>query len=57
MSAPFDLSVEVWAYKTSLTPPLFIEMHVPRLEIGQSCICVLGVMHMYVRVSDCPLFL
>jgi hypothetical protein len=30
-------------YKSSLTPPLLIEMTVPSQEIEQSCICVLGV--------------
>jgi hypothetical protein len=31
-------------YKSSLTPPLLIEMTVPSQEIEQSCICVLGVL-------------
>jgi len=30
--------------KTSLTPPLFIEMPVPSQERERSCICVLGVL-------------
>lgn len=34
---------EVWAYKTSLTPPLFIDVPVARLESELSCICVLEV--------------
>jgi hypothetical protein len=34
---------EVWLHKTSLTPPLFIEVTVPSKENEQSCICVLGV--------------
>jgi hypothetical protein len=34
---------EVWIHKTSLTPPLFIEVSVPRDESERSCICVLGV--------------
>jgi len=33
---------EVWVHKTSLTPPPFIEVSVPR-ESERSCICVLGV--------------
>ena len=39
---------EDWAHKTSLTPPLFIEMPVPIQESERSCICVLGI-------SDLPL--
>jgi hypothetical protein len=31
-------------YKSSLTPPLLIEMPVSSQEIEQSCICVLGVL-------------
>jgi len=34
---------EVWAHKYSLTPPLIMEVSVPRQEIAQSCIYVLGV--------------
>ena len=37
-------SREVWAKKTSLTLPLFIEVPVPRQENEWSCICVLGVL-------------
>ena len=33
----------VWARKTSLTPPLFIDVSVPSQESKQSCICVLCV--------------
>jgi len=29
-------------HKSSLIPPLFIEVSVPRKESGRSCICVLG---------------
>ena len=36
--------MEIWAHKTSLTPPLFIEVSVPRQESERSCICVLGVL-------------
>ena len=39
----------VWSHKTSLTPPLFIEEHIPSEECEQSCICVL-------EVSILPLF-
>jgi len=34
---------KVWVHKTSLTPPLFIEVPVPSLEIKGSCICMLGI--------------
>jgi hypothetical protein len=34
---------KVWTHKTSLTPPLFIEVLVPSQESEQSCICVLRV--------------
>ena len=37
------LSREVCVYKTSIIPPLFIEMSVPSQESELSCICVLGV--------------
>jgi len=33
----------VWAHKTSLTPPLFIEVPVPSQKNERSCICVLGI--------------
>ena len=32
---------EVWAHRTSLTPPLFIEEYVPSQESERSCICEL----------------
>jgi hypothetical protein len=35
-------TVKVRAYKTGLTPPLFIKVSVPIQESEQSCICVLG---------------
>ena len=38
-----SLRGEVWARKTSLTLPLFIELPVPSQESAQSCICVLRV--------------
>jgi hypothetical protein len=34
---------EVWANKSSLTPPLVFKIPVPSQESGWSCICVLGV--------------
>jgi len=34
--------VGVWAHKTSLTPPLFIEVPVSSYEGEPSCICVRG---------------
>ena len=33
---------DVWAHKTSLTPPLFIELPVPNHESQRLCICMLG---------------
>ena len=38
-----SLRGEVWANKTSLTPPHFIEVAGPSQERERSCICVLGV--------------
>ena len=35
-----SLRGEVWVHKTSLTPPLFIEVPVPSQESERSCICV-----------------
>jgi hypothetical protein len=35
------LIIKYWAHKDSLTPPLFIEVHVPNQEGGWSCICLL----------------
>ena len=35
-----SLGGEVWTNKTSLTPPLFNEIPVPRQESKRSCICV-----------------
>ena len=34
---------EVWAHRTSLTLPLFIEVLAPSQEIERSCLCVVGV--------------
>jgi hypothetical protein len=34
---------EIWAHKTSLTPPLITEVTVPNQESERSCICELGV--------------
>ena len=39
----------LWAYKTSITPPLYIEVSVPSQDSERSCICVL-------EVSILPLF-
>jgi hypothetical protein len=33
----------VWAHKTSLSPPLFIEVPVQSQESKQLCICVFGI--------------
>jgi hypothetical protein len=40
----FHLVVENWAHKTSLIPPLIIEVPVPSQESERSCICVLEVL-------------
>jgi len=37
-----SLRGEVWAHKSSLTPPLFLEVSVPSQESGRSSICVSG---------------
>jgi hypothetical protein len=34
---------DVWAHKTNLTLPLFIEVLVASQESERSCICVLGI--------------
>ena len=39
-----SLRGEVCAYKTSLTPPLFIEVSVPSQQSEWFCICVLGIL-------------
>jgi hypothetical protein len=36
----FELFTKVWAHKTSLAPPLFIEAPVPSQESERSCICI-----------------
>ena len=33
--------IKDWAHKDSLTPSLFIEVHVPNQKGGRSCICLL----------------
>ena len=38
-----SLRGEMWVNKTSLTPPLFIEVTLPSHACEWSCICVLGV--------------
>ena len=38
-----SLRGKVWVDKTSLTPPLFIEVPVPSQESDSSCICVLPI--------------
>ena len=37
------IQFEVWAHKTCLPPPMFIEVHVLSHESEWLCICVLGV--------------
>ena len=34
---------DVWIQKTSLTPPLFIEVPVPNLESEWGCLCEKGI--------------
>ena len=38
-----SLIMEVWAHKTTLTLPIFIEVPVPSYKSELSCICVLEV--------------
>jgi hypothetical protein len=38
------------AHKTSLTQPLFIEVPVPSQESERLCICVLGVLIMFLSI-------
>jgi hypothetical protein len=38
-----SLREDVWPHKTSLIPPLFIEVPVPSQEYERSCICVLSI--------------
>jgi hypothetical protein len=38
-----SLTGDIWAHKTSLIPPLFIEVLVPSQKSKRSCICVLWV--------------
>ena len=35
-----SLRVETWAHRTSLTPPLFIELPVPNQESERLCACM-----------------
>jgi len=41
---------EFWVHKTSLTPPPFIEVSVPSLESERSCICVLQISILPLRI-------
>jgi hypothetical protein len=43
MTPIMSLRVDVWAHKTSLTPPLYIEVPVPSQESEWSRVCVLVV--------------
>ena len=45
----------VWVHETRLTTPLLIEVSVPNQESERSCMCVLDVMYVCVRVSILPL--
>ena len=46
---------EVWVYKTNLTPPLYIEVHVCILsqEIKWSCLCVLQYSQRHTMINHC----
>ena len=43
---------EVWAHKTSPTPPILFEVFIPSKEGEWSCICVLGVQNLPLRFLD-----
>jgi hypothetical protein len=43
MVMKYELREEVWAHKTILTPPLFIEVIVPSQENKWSCVCVRSI--------------
>ena len=47
MQAYTSLRGEVWVYIAWLTLPLVIEVSVPSHESDQSCICVLGVLMLF----------
>lgn len=41
-----DFSLIIWARKTSLTPPLFFEVPVPRQEIEVMCV----ICYLYLKI-------
>ena len=43
---------EVWAHKTSPTPPILFEVFIPSKEGELSCICVLAVYNLPLRLLD-----
>jgi hypothetical protein len=47
-----SLRVEVWDHKSSLTPPLSIDVSMPSQEGERSCNCVLGVSISTILVLD-----
>jgi hypothetical protein len=47
---------DVWAHKTNLTLPLFIEVLVASQESERSCICVLGIFSWILNCSDSVAF-
>jgi hypothetical protein len=49
-----SLEWDAWAYKTSLTPPCFIEVVVSSQDRQLSCICVLQefILSMFLRLFD-----
>ena len=44
---------EIFAHNVSLTPPLFIEVPVPRQESDRSYICVFLALH-FITYEECP---
>jgi hypothetical protein len=38
-----SLRSDIWAHKTSLAPPNYINVPAPSQESERSCICVLGI--------------
>ena len=49
-----SLKRDVWAHKTSLTQPLFIEVPVPSHESEQSCLLGLSIFPLSTRLQNCP---
>ena len=43
---------DVWTHKISLTPPLFMDIHVLSQKSEWSCICVLGASILFLRFQN-----